>query len=179
MNSPDPFKLNKPTDRDNRKRHSVAGQRHSKHATRHPHTILGAIAPDAAPIGDHDTPSQPARPAAPPLKPVAEILTTALPPEESYNEAALVASSAFKPRYTVPHDPLNPVIYGSSTMDASGNATPAPVPDHYDISPNGTPVAAPVKKSSNTTAVIIIVSVFFVLLIAAVIVVVVLVSNNK
>jgi hypothetical protein len=176
MNPKDPYELSKFDDRNSRKRHSVAAQRHEKRATRHPHTILGAIAPDAAPgIIGSDVPVIP-KPAPPHHKPVDEILQTALPAEQSYSEAAIVAQSAFKPRYVAPGQQIAPIMYGSPTVGAVGDASNVVPHQDYDMSLNKP--AGSHQHSSNTVAVLIIVAIALLLLVVAVVVLVSIMKNK-
>jgi hypothetical protein len=64
-------------------------------------------------------------------------LPTALPPEESYNEAALVANSAFQSHYTVPQATVNPILYGSSTNGLAGDAGSVVPEEDYNMSMDG------------------------------------------
>jgi hypothetical protein len=165
--SHDPYKFENPLEGN---KHSVAGRRHEKHS-RHPHTILGAIAPDAAPGVSQNQQVPTARPIPLPPKPVDEILPTALPAKESYDEAAIVAKSAFHPQYVVPQSTINPVLYGTGGIADPNDPNPAPAvvpPANYDMSG---------KSGSKAPYVIIAVLCLFVIILIAV--VLVLVASHK
>jgi hypothetical protein len=165
----DPYKFENPLEN---KKHSVAGRRHERHEkhARHPHTILGALAPDAAPGTNPNEIPLPQEPAPLPPKPVNEILPTALPAKESFDEAAIVARSAFHPQYVVPKEAINPVLYGPATGNPNDPEATVPAQD-YDLSASG-------KGSSSAKTLALVFGLLFVLTLVTLIVAVAVLSKK-